>query len=113
MPDASAEKRRYRRFALSCPIELLSEAGQLVADVQLVNLSDGGALVLVPGDAVPAVGSLLNVRLQAPSDSSGAGPLRKFICQAKVLRHQATCQPGKTAVAIEFLQPLPLELDKS
>lgn len=113
MPEASAEKRRYPRFALSCPIELLSQAGQLVADVQLVNLSDGGALVLVPADAAPAVGSLLNVRLQAPSDPSGAGPLRKFICQAKVLRHQDAGQPGKTTVAMEFLQPLPLELDNA
>lgn len=112
MDQTPTEMRRYPRFELSCTIKLFNETGQKLAETRTVNLSDGGALVPVPLEAVPAVGSVLDLEIQVPSSPAGAGPITNFIGQARVIRHQDSDEADKKGVALEFLQPLPLELDR-
>lgn len=59
--DTSRERRASPRFATLQLVEVETVAGRFV--VELVNISSGGACVSMANMPVPAVGSLLTVRL--------------------------------------------------
>jgi hypothetical protein len=110
MASSGAEQRRFPRAAMSCPAKLVGKGGVLVAAGQTVDLSDGGTLVAVAPEAAPAVGSVVEISMEVPTGNPPTWPARVFTSQAKVVRHKDLGQPGKTGVAMQFLQPLKLNL---
>ena len=107
MTHVPAERRRYPRFELSCPMTLRSKTGNLLVKTETVNISDGGALVLIPSRAFPRIATVLSVELQVPSPT---GKRREFMCSARVLWNQ-NVGGGQRAIAIRFLPTLQLNLE--
>ena len=110
MASPSADQRRFPRAAMSCPTRLMGKGGALVATGQTVDISDGGTLIAVAPEVAPAVGSVVDLSMEVPTGNPPTWPARVFTSKAKVVRHRDLGQPGKTGVAMEFLQPLKLDL---
>ena len=85
----------------------------MLTSVETVDLSDGGALAMVSEEEAPAVGSLLNIELDVTCETKCNSSERKFTCSAKVVRRYDPGLPKRTGVAMEFSQPLELDLESS
>ena len=109
MPERHDERRQYTRFELACRTMLVGETDGSQAEGQTLNVCDGGALVLVPSDATPAVDSTVEVKLHVPA---GNGKTRVCVAKAQVLHHMNIYRPTHTAVAVKFHQPQSLTLDR-
>ena len=105
MSDASPDRRRFPRFRLSVPITLRGEEREMLGTGQTIDVSDGGALLLISSKLAPPIGSTVIAELVVPASSSGGGKKRRVSSRARVLRHQSE-QAGKLAVAIQFVEPL-------
>jgi hypothetical protein len=110
MVSSGAEQRRFPRAAMSCPVKLTTREGTLVAAGDTVDISDGGTLIAISPDAVPDVGSVVELSMEVPTGNPPTWPARVFTSKARVVRHRDLGQPGKTGVAMEFLKPLKLNL---
>ncbi len=110
MALSPADRRRFPRATMSCPAKLVDKGGKLVAIGQTVDISDGGTLIAVSPEAAPAVGSVVEISMEVPTGNPPTWPARVFTSKARVVRHRDLGQPGKTGVAMEFLQPLKLDL---
>ena len=111
MSDAFEERRQHPRFDVAVPMWRYDQDGKQVVATETINVSNGGALVAVPTESVPAVGDMLRVELVVPSfPDPGAGPTREVERQARVVRHQPTGDPSSTAIGLEFQQLLDLGL---
>lgn len=110
--DASyrgAERRRHRRFAVPCPVRL-SQGEAAEAAGKTANVSDGGMLVTLPQQFLPACGSLVDVLLRVPRETANTYMLEEFVSRARVIRHDALRGGGRAAAALEFVHPLELGL---
>ena len=107
MPDSVNDKRRYHRHELSGEIRLLDASGQQSAAGVMLNVSDGGALVDVPVEQAPGLGSTVTLEFSVPS-ATGQG--RNFSAAAKVLRRQASGWQGRTSLGLQFLDVISLGL---
>jgi len=110
MESSSADQRRFPRAAMSCPARLVGKGGKLIATGRSVDISDGGTLIAVAPEAAPPVGSVVELTMEVPTGNPPTWPARVFTSKARVVRHRDLGQPGKTGVAMEFLQPLKLDL---
>ncbi len=108
MPADMAERRRYRRFDISCPITVTAGGGEVLARTTTVNVSCGGAFYLAPADRAPQRESVVEVSLTAPGEDRAPADFR---CQATVVRHEAVGQEGLVGVALSFARSLPLVLE--
>ena len=109
MSEHHDERRQYRRFEMACRTTLVCESDGSQAEGETLNVSDGGALVLVPSDAAPAVGSTVEVKMHMPA---GNGKTRVCVAKAQVLRHMNIYRPAHTAVAVKFHEPQSFALNR-
>ena len=85
------DQRRYKRFELKLPIELVKEGSRLEADsCETSNLSSGGVLFRSPG--VFEVGDPIEYRITFPGDSRV-----QLRCRGKVLRRSEGADPHVAA----------------
>ena len=105
MSDTSPDRRRFPRFRFSVPITLRDEEREMLGTGQTVDVSNGGALLLIPSKLAPPIGSTVFAEMVVPESRSGGSKKRKVSSQARVLRHQSE-QAGKLVVAIQFVEPL-------
>jgi c-di-GMP-binding flagellar brake protein YcgR len=109
MASTPADRRRYPRIKLSCPVSLTDETGRALL-AQTIDLSDGGTLVAAPAEGAPAPGAVMGVEVHVPASASRTGQASRFTCQAKVVRCRDVGQERKIGVALEFLTPQKLDL---
>ena len=109
MLDASSERRQFPRFRLSVPITLRGEEREMLGTGQTIDVSDGGALLLISSKLAPPIGSTVFAELVVPGSPSGGSRKRQVCSQARIVRHQSE-QADKLVVAIQFVEPLELGL---
>ena len=105
-----AERRRHTRFMVSCPVRL-SQGEAAEAAGKTANVSDGGILVALPRQVLPARGSLVDVLLRVPRTTPNTYMLEEFVSQARVVRHDPPGEGEAAAAALEFVRPMELGLE--
>jgi len=110
MSATEKERRNYPRFDLDCPLKILADGDAPVRKTHTENLSDGGAFVSLPIDALPKFGSELTVALSVPRTTPNTYMLEEFTCKARVVRQQPLRQHDRAGVALQFVRPQKLVL---
>ena len=111
MATQHAERRKHKRHDLSCPIRLFSQAGEQIAAGKTLNISDGGALVPVPGHILPRLRESVNLTVSVPRSTANTYMLEDFACCATVLRHEVVAADDQAYLAMEFVRPLHLAIE--
>lgn len=108
-----AERRAHRRWPLNCPVALLDDQGELIARSRTDNLSDGGAYVVLPVEALPrAAGQqALRVQISVPRTTTNTYMLEDFQARATVVRTEPLVNADQAGLALAFQAPLSLDLD--
>ncbi len=104
--STASERRRFFRFDMNYPTKLYSRKGQFVAESQTVNISQRGALVAIPTDALAQLNDRMNVTISLPQDVHQARSVMSFACEARMVRAQAHDNGSTQCVALEFTSPI-------
>lgn len=110
MTERRPERRRFRRAALSCPMRLEDARHGLVAEGKTLNLSDGGAYLVVGIEALHRLGKTAHVEFSVPRSTANTYMLEKFTATAHVIRHEPMLDDRHAGVAMQFEQPVALGL---
>ena len=105
------ERRKHRRSRISCPAAVLSVDGQELVKGRTVNLSDGGLLISVKADSLPALDGNVQARFSVPRSTPSTYMLEEFSSPARVVRRQPLVKPKLTGIALQFQQDVPLGLE--
>ena len=108
MGEADTERRRHRRFELTCPVVVTDSRGNELMRTRTLNVSDGGAC-LAPAAAVIDVGEPVGVSLRVPRSTDNTFMYEQVLADARVVRHQPAA--ASPTVALAFIEPMKLELD--
>jgi len=108
MTRADPERRRHRRFELTCPIVVTDAQGNELLRTRTVNISDGGALV-EPHEQAVHVGQTVGVDLHLPRSTANTFMYEQVSSEARVVRHHPLADAE--APALTFIEPLKLDLE--
>lgn len=109
---STIDRRVFRRWEMPCLISLFDDGGRMLARTRTVNISDGGAYVMVPVENLPE-GSLphkLNVHLSVPRSTPNTYLLEDFRTWATVRRAEPLEREDCAGLAISWIEPIHLEL---
>ncbi|MCJ7545044.1 MAG: PilZ domain-containing protein [Phycisphaerae bacterium] len=109
-PYQGAERRRHKRFAVPCPVRL-SQGDAAEATGKTANVSDGGMLVPLPPQMLPACGNVVDVLLRVPRQTPNTYMLEEFVSRARVVRYDALADREGAGAALEFVHPMELGLE--
>jgi c-di-GMP-binding flagellar brake protein YcgR len=101
-----SERRRHSRFAMNYPARLYSRKGQFVAESQTLNISQRGALMAVPAEALSRLNDRMNITISLPQDVHQAQSVTSFACEARMVRSHADSRDEMQCVALEFTSPI-------
>jgi len=102
MANQRRERRREPRTATSCAAAVSDEQRPREAGGRTVNLSNGGALITMPIEALPAVGGRVNVTLSVPRSTPNTRMVEKIATAATVLRHELMVDDRLAGMAVRF-----------
>ncbi len=105
------ERRDDKRANLTCTVKLLGRAGELMAESKTVNISDGGLMITLPVEALPSIGTRVNLEVSLPRSTPSSFMLEKLTTQARVLRHQPMVDDRFAGAALSFAKGQKLSLD--
>ena len=111
MADAAAERRAYKRFTMPCVSEIGDVNGADGIKGKAVNLSDGGLLVAMPVETLPARDSMVRVNFSLPRSTPNTYMLEDVACKAKVIRHEPMKDDSMAGVALKFTEPVSLMIE--
>jgi len=123
MSRSSIERRRHKRLDVCCPVWLVGEGDRVIARSRTVNVSNGGILILSPlgaassgNGAAKAYGELpaggkLAVRFSVPRKTANTFMFEDFAVRARVVRAVESGAGVLPGLALQFDQPLKLELE--
>ena len=113
MASRKQERRVHRRWELTCPIVVLDAKGKVLFKTRAVNVSDGGAYCTRGVDNL-ASGSLpqrVGIRLSVPRSTRNSFMFEEFQGAARVIRTEPLIDAARAGMALQFLQPLSLDLN--
>ena len=111
MSEMSKERRRHKRFKLTCPTVLADSRGRELLRTRTLDVSDGGLLLAVPRGNLMPVGEAVQVGLQVPRETPNTRMLEDVRAEAWVVRHQELPGSDDVGLTLIFAQPLSLELE--
>jgi len=106
-----AERRQFRRTKISCPITIHDGQGRFLAKAVTSDVSDTSAFAPLPIEDVPACGSRVALHFAIPRMTPNTYMMEEFDVGASVVRHQALSDDRFAGVALQFDQPVALDLD--
>lgn len=109
MPESTADirlpwqVRRYRRFKMRFPVDLVIRCGDQTSEIEAVSrdVCIGGVLLECPLPVPPQSTVNFVISLQAPT----LRPVR-LVGDGKVVRVEPTKVPGEFAIALECAKPI-------
>ena len=106
------ERRIHTRIELSCPLEVADDRGRELFRIRTMNVSSGGLYLETPVSNLPEDGvpDEVQLRLSIPRSTPNTFMLEDFTTAARVLRSEPLCEGDAAGIAIQFLQPLALNL---
>ena len=111
MANVSYERRKHKRHDLACPVRLASDPAEAPTKSKGINLSDGGLLFPLPAQAVPPVGSHVQLGFSVPRSTPNTYLLEDFSSRAVVVRSEPPDGEGAVRVAVQFEGPMNLAID--
>jgi len=105
------ERRRYKRLRLPCPITLYDSQGKALVASKTIDVSDGGAFLQVPLEALPGCGTKVSVALSLPRTTENTYMLEEVDTNAVVVRHQPMKDETLAGIGVEFQPPRDLMLE--
>ena len=102
MKGSKSERRKHTRVAIPCLIKLVNLDGRTFQDANAENISDGGAFLTVPVDALPPFDTELEVAFSLPRSTPNTYMLEDFVCKARVVRHQPMAESNRAGLALQF-----------
>ena len=103
----TCERRRHKRVALQCHVQLFDGQAQAPLWGRSVNLSDGGLYVRMDQDASHRLGDM-TVEISLPRSTPNTYMIETIRCQARIVRRDKLAQ---THLAIQFHADQPLILE--
>ena len=106
------ERRRHKRWDLTCPVTVVDAKGQVLFKSQAVNASDGGAYVTlaIDGLAKGAAPKKVGIRLSVPRTTPNSFMFEEFQSDASIIRTEPLCDADRAGIAMQFAEPLKLDL---
>ncbi len=106
------ERRLHTRVELSCPLEVTDTGGRELFRIRTMNLSDGGLYLETPVSNLPEEGvpDEVRLRLSIPRSTPNTFMLEDFTAAARILRSAPLAQGDAAGIAMQFTQPLTLNL---
>ena len=111
MAEMSFEQRRHKRHELACPVSLPADDPGASPRPKTVNISNGGVLLPVSGEAAPPVGSRLRVRFAVPRATPNTFLFEDFAAEAVVVRAETDGEENPVRVALRFETPIHLGIE--
>ena len=111
MADAAAERRAHKRFTVPCPSEIADLKGADSIKGKALNLSDGGLLMAMPVETLPARNSVVRVNFSLPRSTLNTYMLEDVACKAEVIRHEPMKDESLAGVALKFTEPISLMIE--
>lgn len=111
MASERQERRRHSRLKAACPVSVFTRSGELVAKGRSLDISDGGAYVSVPAEAIDRIKGRVNLTFAVPRSTENTYMMEDFACQADILRQQPLVDKNLAGVAIAFTDPIDLGLE--
>ena len=111
MAREGSNRRRHKRTALNCPVTVCDRGGQALAGGDSLNISDGGMLLSIRVEDLPALRTAVNVAFSVPRETPNTFMLEDFASPATVIRHGALVDEARAAVALRFGRPVSLALE--
>ena len=111
MASERQERRQHSRLKAGCPVSVFTRSGELVAKGRSLDISDGGAYVSVPAEAIDRIQGRVNLTFSIPRSTENTYMLEDFACQADVLRSQPLVDDNLAGVAMAFAHPIHLILE--
>jgi len=105
------ERRRHKRIALACPVKLIDQDGQIIAETKARDISDGGIFIPVTPQKLPECGGMIRLNLSVPRFTTNTYMLEDFSCRARVVRCQAGGESDTQGTALEFDTQMDFSLD--
>lgn len=102
MANQQRERRRESRTAVSCAAAISDEDGPREAGGRTVNVSDGGALITMPIEILPAVSRRVDITLSVPRSTPNTRMVEKIATAATVLRHEPMVDDRLAGMAVRF-----------
>jgi c-di-GMP-binding flagellar brake protein YcgR len=109
---SAVERRKFKRHNIGCAVALQRPASQGPVASKTVDVSDGGALLVIPIKNVPRLSERVNVVLALPRSTANTYMVEEVACEARVVRHQPMEDDEVVGVALQFnpVQKLGLEV---
>ena len=104
------EKRRSKRLHAAWSVTVDTRSGDLIGQSKSVNISNGGLLIPLPVESLPAVGSSVKLTLSVPRFTTNTFMLEAMHTRATVLRHQPMIDDHYAGTAMRFDEPADLGL---
>lgn len=95
--------RKSPRRALTCPVTLYSDCGEMVTTIDRGNLSDGGMYLAMSADTAPKVGSRVEMTFCLPRADQA---VEIVAADAKVIRRDRARGRRPLGVAMQFTRPV-------
>jgi hypothetical protein len=111
MPGLEEERRRHPRKPVESALRVFSYGGEHLAAGRTLNLSDGGAFVRIPVDALSGLPSRVNITFSVPREDPTPETPEEYAAEARVIRQQPMRDAKAAGVALEFRAPLELSLE--
>lgn len=105
------ERRVHDRRKIVCPITICRQDGTVLAKTHTVNISDSGAFLAVPLDALPPLDAKLRLSLAVPRSTANTYMLEQFECEGQAVRHQPLLDNDQAGIGVRFSRPIDFMLD--
>jgi c-di-GMP-binding flagellar brake protein YcgR len=109
---SAVERRKHKRHAMGCSAALETPSAGGALRSKAVDVSDGGALLVIPIARVPRVSERVKVVLSLPRSTPNTYMVEEVACEARVIRHQPMQADDVVGVGLQFtpVQNLGLEV---
>lgn len=111
MNDWKAERREYTRTEVTCPTIVSGETGRRRIRGKALNISDGGAMLTIPMDALTGMAPNVQLTISVPRVTPNTKMLEKVATEATVVRHEPMTDVNLAGIAVRFSAPLDLQLE--
>ena len=103
------DKRRYKRVEIEETVQVIARNGDLVLTVKSSNLSNGGALLVLPPECILGEGETVVVKLLSRVNEDRQ---KSAVCSGSIVRHTAADDDGAAGMAVMFDSPVDLNLEE-
>ena len=112
--EIEMERRKYQRFELPIPVEILGYDGRVLVKGTTAVISDGSLMMFISAKVAPKLDSIVEVRLSIlePHQEGCPDRAKEILCKARVVRHRPIDEGRLIGVAMQYLQPLDLKLEE-